>query len=184
MCRRSRAIKFVSVRYPIAALNRAALAGVVKCSRGRRKNNVSRAHRWKRTGENAGGPREKCASAINAVAIIYWEVEKEVLIARAHSSRSRSRSHSHSHSHSYSHSRAFASPPRNLRFFSSPFTIFIDTKCENSSPCRRHLRYGDPVRSRRAEEGGEKRGNIRRAGRVKSRARTRRCREVPGYGRR
>jgi len=58
-------------------------------------------------------------------AIIYWEVEKELLIARA--------------------SRGEKRPPllrcsRSFHVGSLPFTIFIDTKCENSSPCRRHHR--------------------------------------------
>lgn len=63
-------------------------------------------------------------------AIIYWEVEKERRLISLSSSLARgARLHS-----------PHEKPP-------SPFTIFIDTKCENSSPYRRHLRSGDPVRS-------------------------------------
>lgn len=61
-------------------------------------------------------------------AVIYWEVEKGAYRVRVR----------------------LRSPLEKLPpgiSLSSPFTIFIDTKCENSSPYRRHLRSEDPVRS-------------------------------------
>lgn len=113
--------------------------------------------RWK-IGENADRPREKCAPTINVAGNLLGSRKRCLSRARVLQSLA------HSHVHLF----LGASASRETSG-SSPFTIFIDTKCENSSPWRRHLRSEILLEVARA--GDTRAGRCRREIAARGRAR-------------